>query len=1299
MPTPEETQAKLDAKLGGGTAAQPGGTRINVAGKPAAAPKKGRLSQFLDIAGAGALAANPLTQGVAIKQAVDKALGRGGDKSLRAQNKTSLKAAFSGREYLKSFDIDLDKADIPLVSGRGEDLVKTAIDAVVNPASAASAIAAPVRLPAMLAAKPLGRLAARIGIETGLGVAGAEVAEQTFDAIPETAPNWVKIVAPMGAAIATTGGATAGVNRVANLGVRQGINTAADAIGSSARGAGGQYLAPLAELEDLRAAFPKPSSTGVGRVLASQYDPVKAEITDAGEYLRAYERQTRVAVAAAKFSLAKALPNGLSAFKVGADDTIENLRDAYGKRLGTDVHWNDVLSDADAPAKYNFTNKQIDQWDAVRKLIDEVPEFASSYGLDWAVRDVDGKVYFPRQVRGAPPGTYERPSDPNMLRLHEDATEAARGGVTYAGPDQTLAFHVESVYRAVARQQFSDVVEKMSVLPSSAYVKTARGAKNLAAHRTALKAYNNAKSGLASAQRKAQRLDARLWEASRAGGTGARRAQLFNQLDQARKDVEAAKGTLKTTRVAKDKARSARNADFDSYRKSTFTKVPSKLFGRGGDENIPVDLWQGRFMPKADVNRLIDWADPITGMIKDKSPHPFVHTIGEIGGLQRTLSATMDLGVLFLQMLPLLATNPVGWGRAATTSVEALMFPGTINRYLASNADSIQEMIVSGRVPMGDVEFFTSLQGQSLGKRALSTALSPFERQYNAGLLAARHEYWKALKPVANMSDEKLGGLIRNLTGGMDTAALGINHSQRALESLVLFAPALLRATGALYVKAMKPWTPDGAEAAHALMKTMGATAAIFSLATLAQANSEGLSQAETDERLRDVLNPLGGKKFLSVKIGDGYHGVGGTVRATSQMLMNTIGGGINFLEDGTIDGAEDNPLIPLIQFMGDRNAPAYKDMLGIAELATGEKLNLLPFDHIDDVPDLLKFIGSGSLPFLVQEAIDAGLDPLRPLDADPMTTTMLGGRYSPLSPSELRDQQTNERYGLDYIKLSPQEKTEFNTSNPQFKDAIKNFASREERAYQSEVDRINETATVTLQAIARNMQAGAYSDRAKMREDVEDTMTARAIGHNQNRHSFGKDFADLEDTETSQVLDAYYETFKGARLNPDDENSPINFEVLEQLQATFNRQVSNGLFGSVSRAQEVLSERTGFQPPPELAQFFANKAYVQKAGYWDEKDRAFRELARDIKSDRTFATIESAGELAAKALQLENAGDIDGAAYAKGWLRAIDRVAGAQHRLMRIQDPKLDRALLQNGYTSKRLTEDSPGDETAEEE
>jgi hypothetical protein len=518
-----------------------------------------------------------------------------------------------------------------------------------------------------------------------------------------------------------------------------------------------------------------------------------------------------------------------------------------------------------------------------------------------------------------------------------------------------------------------------------------------------------------------------------------------------------------------------------------------------------------------------------------------------------------------------------------------------------------------------------------------------------------------------------------------------VGGGQRALESLALFSPKLLRSTIALFADASRPWTPQGAAAAHTILKMSAATAGIFSLAAMMTGEANGEAEEEIVQRVRDTVNPLSGKKFLSVEIDGDWYGVGGQIRAMTQMVAGAIGGGINFAKDGTITDAADNPIIPMLKLLSSRTSPAYRAGEAAIELATQEELNLLPFDEIDNVPDLLFFVGRSSLPFVIQDALEMGQDPLRDVSPGPLAAAVLGGRTSPLFPSERRDDIAADQYGVTrYRELTPEQKRELNDAHPELVEAIKNSASKEEKQYNAEIDRTNKLATDTLGAIATDYTAGKYTERAKMREDIEDAMSARSIRLDTVRSSFGKDFDFENDTDVSNVLNAYYRNFELARRNPEDPASPINFDVLDQLQATFNREVENEVFGDPNRVKQILAERTSFKPPAELDWFFANKKLVQDVGYWDAKDRAFKQVEADIGREFILRGIYSAGELMARAIQLEDAGDMEGAALARGYMRAIDRISSAEHRQMRATHPNLDRALLQNGYITKRITEDT---------
>lgn len=1214
-----------------------------------------------------------------------------GGESLKERGKRTLSAAFSGKEYLRQvFGLDLDKSDIPLIGERANKFVDFAIDQVANPVAAASAIVAPVAVPARLAASPLGRLAFRVGAETAIGAVSAQAAQEVSERIPENAPKWMQIAAPLTAAAVTGGASTAGLNRqLRGASARTGAAEAADMVQAQARAAGYQHMAPLNSLDDIMDAFPDHANNPATRAFWERLgiDPVRAETTQAGHVLHAYARQSAVAKDAARVVLAKTLPNGLRDFKIGKDGIIENLPKAKG------VHWQDVLSTKDAPTKYGFTEAQTRAFNNIHEMLDEAAQFAQDNGVDWAVREIDGKLYFPRQARNAKPGVYEKPSNPQLQRFYEDATEAAAKGVKYADPEPTLFAHLQSVYQAVARQQLDDAIGEFAVPTSKAYLKTARGASRAAKKALAERVAKKAERNLNKARDRVKRLDARLWEISRTDADGPRARTLRNQLDAARVDVQRAKTGYDAARKARLSARSDMANDFKSYESSNRTTVPAKLFGLKSDEDIPVRLWQGKFVATENYDRLAEWLDPITGMVKREDPNIIVRSVGQVGDALRTTSATADWSAPFIQLLPLLAENPVAWGRASFASLQALLTPGAINRYIAKNQATIQKMVTQGRVPLGDVEFFTSLQGSPMLQRTIGRVLAPFERTYNGALLAARTEFWKALEETG-MSAEEIGKYVRNATGAMDTAALGVGQAQRAAESLTLFSPKLLRSTLALVGAAMKPWTPVGAQAAHTILKLNAAAMGIFSLANMAVGYTNGETDEQIAERMRNTVNPLKGKEFLSVQVGDGWYGVGGTVRASTQMVANAIAGGINFAADGSIEDAAANPLIPMAKLVTDRLAPAARMGLAAFELATDEELNVMPFDYIDEPMDLAGFIGKSALPFALQEVLEAWQDPLRTVDVGPVASSVLGARTSPITPSQRRDEMAQEEFeGRPYKELTPVEKREFNTAHPELEQAVRNFASKEERAYFDERDYINTTAQETLSAIAQRYAEGQYQDRKTMRDQIGDALSDRATKMEQLRRDYGRDIEYDDDSDVNRLLNTYYGNIEKARINPNDPNSPLDFNILDQLESTLEREITNEVYGPVDRAREILAERTSFETPPELQWFFDNKKLVTESGYWDAKDRAFKRVESRVADTPGFEGIYSAGELAARVLHLENQGDTKTAARGKVLLSQIERLSSAEHRQMRAKNPKLDRALLENGYITKRITQDESAD------
>lgn len=1276
MPTPEEIQAKMDAAIKGTSGRTTGSAPTSRQAPTPSAPVR-----------AGGAGANAAPSRLPVRKPSTEEIQDVG---------TGVSSLFSGETFLREF-FNKD------ISG-WNPVARFAVDQVAAPATLMTAgfspmIKAPLSLlgkigAGKLAQTPLGRLAWNLSTETAVGVAGSAVGQQIAENTPEDAPTWRKVVAPVAGALATGVVSSTAVNRaLRNSSNLKGTAAAASQANQNARGNGFNYLPRMQSFDDIIDDFATPAGTSLTRRFwgGLGIDPVRAESVEVAKPMHAWARQKAVAPRAAQLAVAKALPRGFDAFDIDDSGNIRNLLDAYGKRVPDSYNrnWNDVFSDPDAPSKYNFNNRQMDQWESLHKLLDDVVPMADLYGIKRAVFDPEdaGRLYVPRQARDAEPGVYEKPSNPAFERLWEDATDAANAGVKYTDPETVVRFHIESLYKQIADKQLDDAVEELTVLPSRAFNKDPRGAARVSAHRQAVNAFGKARLAESRAVSRLENLEARLSELRARGGSTTRKANLMTQITDAKADLNnKLRPALKLARKNKAMAKQARDREYARFKNSDRTRVDPSLFngGHSSENPIPVRMWKGRMIAEENYDRLIDWFNPITGAPTFENTNRFMYATQAVGDQIRAMAATADFSAPFIQLLPLLVTEPEAWARASAQMFKSWWSPGVINRYMQKNAASIEDMVINGRVPSADLEQYAALQGSGILARGNQKVFGRWERSYSMALLAARHEMWASLRPTWTGTAEDLGKYVRNATGGMDTAAMGVGRGQRALESLAFFSPKLLRSTIALAGDAMRPWTPAGAQAANTILKLTAASAGLFAIANMAVGLENGETEEQIDKRLQDTLNPLSGKEFLSVKIGDNWYGVGGQVRALTQLVTGSVTGAINFARDGTITGAEDNPIVPLLDLLNNRTSPLYKGGLAAAELATDEELNLLPFDTIDSVPDLGLFIGKSALPFVIQEAIEMAGDPLREFTVNPLLASMSGGRTSPITPSERLDDLSREKYdGRSYGELWPEEKGELKEANPDLVEAIKQYGSKHDREYQAQVDQINEDTQNTLKAIA----AAPWPDRAKLRDAVEARISDRSIQLDTARHSFGKDFAELDDTAQSLVLDAYYETFTGARLNPDDPASPLNFDVLDQLQAEFERSIDNHVYGDPDAVREGLEKRRAFKPPPELAWFFENKEIVRQAGYWDAKDRAFTEIADEIQRD--YPEIQSAGQLLAKVVQLENAGMEDEAYTLSAAIKFMDKIASQEHRLMRMDNPRLDRALKENGYTTTRLTDD----------
>tara|TARA_Y100000310_G_scaffold344744_1_gene459200 strand:+ start:1881 stop:7004 length:5124 start_codon:yes stop_codon:yes gene_type:complete len=710
--------------------------------------------------------------------------------------------------------------------------------------------------------------------------------------------------------------------------------------------------------------------------------------TPVGRALVAYQRQRIAAENLVETGLTAAWDIHAQRF-TGRSALPISSRGFYGT---TGRRWEDVFS---RPSQFQLPAKERAAISDLLGLFDEVEMLRRVEGLKpRTVRSPDGWFYVPRQVKEARGVELRRPSNPNLQRIHEFATDGAAQGVVYSNnPRANAGIHLRAAFDEIIEKRLSDALEPHSITPSRLVPDPVR---------------------IRMEQAVKQRLSAELAVRRLIVGQVRGRPAVTGERTLRRDLRKATASQLRQAKTvlasARDEFRTAEGIYSGEIAKARRAQVaPGHIFGRAED-NIPVATWRNRIFPRGDADELRD-ALGAFGVPRNQM-NVFTRAFNTVGNYVRMFASVFDFALPFIHGYPVLAENPVAWVRGTWRHYISVLDPTIMSRYLRQNVDDIAEMANHG-IPIGNSEFFQALrEGQGLPAGRLLEFLpngqevrriaqqggrqsfGRFQAAYDTGLLVWRTEMWKAKKasrfaPIATPSER--AGFIRNLTGGLDSRALGVGPSQRGIESMwMAFSPRLLRATAGLVKDALSPSLGAQQQAARvALLKVASATTGMYVLS--------GLALGKSQEEVLTGLNPLNGKKFLSHEINGDWVGVGGQIRAIIQLfggLYEAGAPGGRPIDDLVRADMNDNPFIQAWLFRG----PVGVSLVGGAvEAATGGEVDILPFDNIDSVPDLFKHVGTSALPMAIQGNLEG---------EQAMTTALaaLGARTSPETPSEKRD-------------------------------------------------------------------------------------------------------------------------------------------------------------------------------------------------------------------------------------------------------------------------------------------------------
>lgn len=279
--------------------------------------------------------------------------------------------------------------------------------------------------------------------------------------------------------------------------------------------------------------------------------------------------------------------------------------------------------------------------------------------------------------------------------------------------------------------------------------------------------------------------------------------------------------------------------------------------------------------------------------------------LGTFGGVLRETKASLDFSVQFIQTqlggLGLDSANMMmgrpsaRWIKGTGRSLQAYFRPRSFAKW-AGKPEIIraqQEMIVHRALIQGSeyteaIGVLAPLLRKTRVGRPLAFLYERANAAFTAGRTSTATYIWigerqKATRGLRGLALERrldeLGMWINKATGTLSTRGMGLSPTHRALESTFMFAPRYTRAVISSVMDIGKGGY-TGAQARESLLGLMAAGTSFFTFMPLA------LGQTP---RLNPLPESMGGDgaKWMTIKVGNSYVGVGGTIYGLARLIAN----------------------------------------------------------------------------------------------------------------------------------------------------------------------------------------------------------------------------------------------------------------------------------------------------------------------------------------------------------------------------------------------------------------------------
>jgi hypothetical protein len=392
-------------------------------------------------------------------------------------------------------------------------------------------------------------------------------------------------------------------------------------------------------------------------------------------------------------------------------------------------------------------------------------------------------------------------------------------------------------------------------------------------------------------------------------------------------------------------------------------------------------------------------AEQINTHLLDQAPE-VLQKISNFNDVLRMLETGLDPGFILIQGAIPLMFRPQRWAKAVTVTAQSLSDPAVAARYfqLPENRAIMTRMVDFGSAPLSSSEFVTGagVLGQLPG---IGPAFRRGADLFNTYLDVSRIEMHKALGAIAGDDDayRQLTNSIDQMLGVTSTRQLGVTPTRRAVEgALLAYAPRYRRA-GASFIASIIRGGVRGQVARKALAHFVFGSMAFMTSMAVALGQFDLLDPEKGKNGIPPMYDIRFGR-FLSVRIGDSYVGVGGVTVSSLRLLANISRG----LSDDGVKGAASTAFR---SFRG-LTSPFSSDVL---DLATG-KAGFTEEDTRTPM-GIARMAARDVLPFYVEPFATGAIDKLegaarRMPGVEAFVTNLIGTREREITPFERRSMQ-----------------------------------------------------------------------------------------------------------------------------------------------------------------------------------------------------------------------------------------------------------------------------------------------------